>query len=166
MTVGRTPTAPPPMIDCAIFRVERGRLEAPDLAGTGDELVLLLGLSREVASTEASSEVVVEFWRGDRLRDSHRLSLGLLQAEGGRRLYRLRWGDTPTASVRLSVRLVIDRRELARAEVLLGRPLVDAQGRLVDAEGRQASPRTILSIERWFRRLLFSPDSGPGEKDR
>jgi hypothetical protein len=129
------------------------------LVRPGDEVVLWV----EARAGHRSRELVVEFWRGDQLRDRwrQRLRPGADIAQA----LRLRWGEAGV-SARLTCRVLIDGREVARRTALLGPGAVDAQGRFADgAAARGASPATLLAFTDELRRQLGGPherrENGP-----
>jgi hypothetical protein len=128
--------------------------EGPSRAGlvrSDDGLVLLV----EVVTGDHPRELMVEFWRGDRLRDQWGRRLN-----AGERLslaFRLRWG-APGASSRLTCRILIDGRPVIRRTALLGEEPVDAQGRLANGiASRAASLATLLAFRDELRRHLDRP---------
>jgi hypothetical protein len=114
----------------------------------GDELILWL----EAWTGRLPHELAVELWRGDQLRDCW-----TWQLERGARLsqaLRLRWGNAGGSS-RLTCRVLIDGREVARRTALVAPGTFDAQGRFAeDPAGQRASPATLLAFSDEFQRQL------------
>src|SRR5262249_15958623 len=104
--------------------------------------------------------VTLELYRGDQLRDTQRVQLS--EANERTCVYRLSWGDTPGSSSRLTALVRIGGVEVARSEVLLGRPGVDAQGRLADPSEQPASERPLRAYQDALHRLIWL--DGPPEK--
>jgi hypothetical protein len=116
----------------------------------GAELVLLL----EVPIGHRPCDLAVEFWRGEQLRDSWRRRL---DSAGIAMAMRLHWGEA-RASSRLTCRVLIDGREVARQTALLGPCTFDAQGRFLDGtEPQTASPATLLAFTAELQRQLDAP---------
>jgi hypothetical protein len=158
MTMPNRPIGPGPeqpglaSVRCGLYRVGREGAGAAGLVGQGDEVVLWV----EVRAGWRARELVVELWRGDRLRDRGRLRLR--RGVSVSRLWRLRWGEAGGSS-RLTCRVLVDGREVARRAALLGPGAVDAQGRFAGgAPARGASPATLLAFTDELRRRLSLPD--------
>jgi hypothetical protein len=116
------------------LRTATGLTEA-GVAGQDDELLLLLDPGRWVVGCAVS----VELWRGDCLRDRW---TGTLTQPGVLRMLR---GNRVRASARLTCRVLLGGCEVFRRTVLLGRPVVDAQGRLPGGTESAASAATLLA---------------------
>jgi hypothetical protein len=136
---------------CAFYRITASGPQRTGLIQAGEELVLAL----EIRAGGQPREVVVEFWRGDRRRDRWVHHLGSGDEE--HRLFRLHWGETGGSS-RLTCRVLIDGREVARRTALLGPGQVDAQGRLPDRDAARAvSAATLLAFTQELDQQLSRP---------
>jgi hypothetical protein len=92
-------------------------------------------------SPASAHELAVELLRGERRRDVWRQRFGPVDLCCA---FRVRWGAT--GSSRLIGRLLLDGREMARATLLLGAPLADAQGRFAPGVAETpASAATLLA---------------------
>jgi hypothetical protein len=160
MTATATAGSSPPAraIACAIFRVSEGGLSAVTLAGPDDELVLVVQAQLGFERRNLHPALDVEVWRGDRLRDRRRVDTSDLGAGPHAACFRLHRGDSPTASARLLARVLVAGAEVARSEVLLGRPCFDGQGRIASSDDRSASDQTLLAFARGLGRIAGSAD--------
>jgi hypothetical protein len=145
-------------IECAICRVVDDRLRAVNLAGPGDTLVLVVRAARGIERRGSPPALDVELWRGGRRRGGQSIDGSVLAAEPHAVCFRLQWGDCPWASTRLMGRVLVAGEEVARAEVLLGRPAFDGQGRIQAPDDRPTSDHTLLAFARGLARLAGSED--------
>jgi len=158
MTKAGTGDPPAWGIECAIARVVDGRLSEVTLAGPDDELILVVRAPRDVERRGSPRTLDVEVWRGDRRRDVQRIDGAILDAAPHAACFRMRRGDSPSASARLIGRVLVAGAEVARAEVLLGRPTFDGQGRIQAPDDRPTSDQTLLAFARGLGRLAGSED--------
>jgi hypothetical protein len=151
----------PPWIHCGLYRLGPDGLRKPGLVRSEDELVLLIEIDPGGRMRPGASNLTVELWRGDRLRDQRRSHLR--PASSGRTVLALRldWGRGKDGSARLSCRVRLDGREVARLEMLLGQPAIDAQGRFRDDTPNNASTATLLAFVRQLEDRLDQPDGPP-----
>jgi hypothetical protein len=141
----------PASIRAGLYRLTPAGPSRVGLVRPDDELVF----SVEVVTGGRPRKLIVEFWRGDRLRDrwGRRLNAG----ERLSLAFRLRW-SVPRASSRLTCRIVIDGRQVLRRTALLGGEPVDAQGRFANGYAmRAASPATLQAFSDELRRQLDHP---------
>jgi hypothetical protein len=129
----------PASVHCGLYRFTPKGLSQAGLVSAGDELVLGV----EVRALPWPCELIVQLWRGEQLRHTwqQRLEAGAPVALA----LRLRWGEAG-ASSRLTCRVLLDWREVARRTVLLGPGPVDAQGRLPGSSPPAASPESLLAF--------------------
>jgi hypothetical protein len=155
-------------VTSAIYWLSDGQLLEPGLSGPEHELVLLIEVRTDPAQPlfRRGFELTVELLRGEQVRDRCQQTLGPEDRGRWSFAFRLNRGASSTASSRLIARILIDSLEVARSEVLLGCPEVDAQGRFPDEPGGTASPQTLLSFEHEFRKLLGFPIDPFGEPAR
>jgi hypothetical protein len=114
----------------------------------GDELILWL----EAQAGRLPHGLAVELWRGEQLRD--RWTWQLVRGASLSQALRLRWGEAGTSS-RLTCRVLIDGREVARRTALMAPGAFDAQGRFADDPSAQrASPATLLAFGDELQRQL------------
>jgi hypothetical protein len=151
----------PPWIRCGIYRIGPEGLSKPGLVRSDDELVLLIEIDPGGRARPGEGNLTVELWRGDRLRDQRQFRLR--RASDGRTALALRldWGRGQGGSARLSCRVRLDGREVARPEVLLGQPAIDAQGRFRDDTPNNASTATLLAFVRQLEDRLDRPNDPP-----
>jgi hypothetical protein len=140
-----------------VYVVEGQRLRKPGLVGPTEKLVLL------VRVTPAPARIAVELYRGDQLRDRQEWTPqpidGVAELAVG-----LGRSATLTGSSRLRCRLHVDGHLIGERTILLGRPAVDAQGRLAGqpavasaahtpaASREENTPRPDRAIRlRWWR---------------
>lgn len=145
----RPPTARAPRaayVHCGLFRIAPDGLERPGLCGAADELVLLIDIVMGTAAPTGPRELVVECWRGDLLRDRQRQQVPFTAGGRWSAAFRLHWTGRPDGSTRLRCRVLLDGQEIGDEQALLGRPEVDAQGRLA-GPAPAASPATLLAFE-------------------
>jgi hypothetical protein len=149
------PEPPPPevAVRCALLRGPDTALVPARTAGPGDELLLVLEVAGSALYPDGRGELTVEVWRGDRLRDRRRLQAAWGRSAPFVAAWRLRRGEGSGGSSRLECRVWLDGRPLARAGVLLGRPEVDAQGRLA-GRAVPASEPTLLAFVRRLESML------------
>ena len=147
---------PPGSCRCGLYRITASGPQETGLIQSGEELVLAV----EVRAGGQPREILVEFWRGDRRRDRWVHHLGPGDEE--QRVFRLHWGETRGSS-RLTCRVLIDGREVARRTALLGPGRVDAQGRLPSgAAVREVSAASLLAFAEELERQL----PGPGGREK
>jgi hypothetical protein len=122
-------------------------------AQAGDDLVLLVRVWTGATLTPPETELAIELYRGEELRDRRR---GILRASSVPyvRLLRLQWSGRTGASSRLTCRVRLGGQVVAERMVLLAAG-TDAQGRFISgAGGAPASAITRLAYDRALRALL------------
>jgi hypothetical protein len=94
------------------------------------------------------TRLTVELYRGDRLRDRQEWTPP--PHGDGEAVFAVRLGRSATrlGSARLRCRLLIDGREVGQRTVLLGAPVIDAQGRLAELPAAAPSVATQLAYVR------------------
>jgi hypothetical protein len=142
------PSREPASVWCSIFRVTSEGLSAAGTVRPGDELALLVEVRAGLPARQPGSELAVELWRGDRLRDRQQQAVSWGTDATLRAAFGLGWSEGQGASVRLTCRVLLDGREVGRQAVLLGQPAVDAQGRFPDSAPPSASAATLLAFVR------------------
>jgi hypothetical protein len=140
----------PSSVRCGLYRLTPEGLSRAGLVSPGDELVLLV----EVRATRRPHELIVQLWRGERLRHTwqQRLEAGVPAALA----LRLRRGQAGTSS-RLTCRVLLDWREVARGTALLGPGTIDAQGRLPGGSSPAASTATLMAFAAELERHFEEP---------
>jgi hypothetical protein len=147
-----TRIAPAYRVRWGVYVVEGGGLRPAGLVGSADELVLL------AVVTPSPGRITAELYRGDVLRDRRQWRPGgvdeaVLAMQLGR-------GPTRGGSSRLRCRLLIDGGVIGERTVLLGRPAIDAQGRLAEAPPTEPSEPTRLAYARLLDEAWRSPGGG------
>ena len=132
--------APPVRVRWGVYVVEGQRLRRPALVRPAEELVLLVVVT-------PPTRLTVELYRGDRLRDRQEWTP---PHRDGEAVFAVRLGRSATrlGSARLRCRLLIDGREVGQRTVLLGAPVIDAQGRLAEPLAAAPSVATRLAYVR------------------
>src|SRR5262249_15686753 len=102
----------PDSIRCGLYRIAPEGAARAGLVRPGDELVLWV----EAPAYVGTRWLLVELWRGDRLRD--RWGQRLERGAGRNVVFRLCWGEGGSSS-RLTCRVLLDGREVARQTALL-----------------------------------------------
>ncbi len=132
---------------CALHLVTPEGLTRPGVVRPGDALVLCV----EARAAERARHFVVEFWRGDCLRD--RWDGRFARGTGLALAFRLHW-SAGCASARLSCRILLDGQEVARRSALVGPGPTDAQGRFAEGPAVTASSATLLAFADELRQQL------------
>jgi hypothetical protein len=147
-----TRLAPVYRVRWGVYVVEGDCLRRPGLVGSADDLVLL------AAVTPPPERITVELYRGNVLRDRRDWRPG---AQGEAMLaMRLGRGAATAGSSRLRCRLLIDGGVAGERTVLLGRPAIDAQGRLAGAPPPEPSEPTRLAYARLLEEAWRSGGGG------
>jgi len=133
-----------------VVRLTASGVERPVLAVPGEDLVLLLQL-RSGRLDHRPHELAVELLRGEERRHQWR---GRLNSTEMDLALALTWSARTGVSSGLVCRVLLDGSELARHTVLLGRPNVDAQGRLPKEPAPSASQATLLAYLEECRREI------------
>jgi len=132
--------ASPARVRWRVYVVEGQRLRRQVLVRPTEKLVLL-------AVVTPPTRLTVELYRGDRLRDRQEWTP---PHRDGEAVFAVRLGRSATllGSARLRCRLLIDGREVGQQTVLLGAPVIDAQGRLAGLPAGAPSEATRLAYVR------------------
>jgi len=128
-----------------VFRHTAAGWQECDFVAAGDEPVLLV---ESTAGTDFSGQAVrvtIELYRGDALRDRRCEDVEFCTGNRWRTAFRLGWSDRSGASSRLGCRILADGRRVGDLRVLIGRPQVDAQGRIEQSRDENASPQTMIA---------------------
>jgi hypothetical protein len=134
-------------VQCEVFRVGPDGLIPATVLGPGDEVVLVIQVRGKGPSSGSPGDLTIELYRGDRLRDRREACVDLSTDNCWSTAYRLHWGHDSAGSSRLLCRVLANGRQLARHQLLLGRPQVDAQGRFDQPLGSGSSGATMLAFE-------------------
>ena len=135
-------------MQCGLYKLIADSLVSPRVASQGDELLLLVELTAQGEGTAAPSDLTVELWRGDELRDRQQRAITKADRGSWTAAVRLSWGDRGAASSRLMCRVMLDGHEVFRRLLLIAELGVDAQGKLAPASDRPASAATMIAYER------------------
>lgn len=133
--------------------IRRGRVVRADVLRAGDEVCLVVEARRAAVQTGARLPIVIEVYRGDRLRSCHADVFDLSAASAVRRAYRLHWSGECN-SARLSCRVRTAGREIARVVGVIAQAAFDAQGRFAGPGAPEPGQATMAEFGRAIRRRL------------